>query len=165
MTAGTWILPDPDDVTATARHERLKALAEWTLTPSQMRVDLGMPSSQKDLAALFGVTSGAVSQWKHTPEYNRIMSSAMRTHYGAERLARVIENMHQIAIGDSPQAVPAARTLIQFVQTAETKVDPLDGLEELSDHEVLVLKEAALRLRAESASSKSATMRTDSATT
>lgn len=150
MEALPWIIPDPDDKSASARRERFQILAEWTLIPRAERQRYNMPVTQTELAAMLGFSNGALSHWKSTPQFNRIMSARLRAHYGAERLAAVIDNLHDIALGGSPQAVSAAKTLIQYVQMAEDRpVDPQLDLEELSDEELAALKEATDRMTKE----------------
>ena len=132
-------IPDPSDRTAQARRQRLEIFAEWTLTDPDARLALGMPATQKALAELLGTTAPAISQWKKSAEWQRIMAAKLRSHYGTERLAAVIDNLHTIATGVSPQAVQAARTLIDFVTKAEKSVDIEAELSELTDEELKTL--------------------------
>jgi transcriptional regulator with XRE-family HTH domain len=146
--AAPWIIPDPSDRTASARKERYEILAEWSLIPRLERAMFGMPTTQTELADLLGVSVGAISQWKKTPQFNRIMSTRLRAHYGAERLASVIDNLHEIALGSSPQAVSAAKTLITYVQGAEGQaVNPHEELEDLTDEELAALAESLDRIQ------------------
>lgn len=137
--APAWEIPDPDDRSASARRQRLDIFAEWTLMPADARLAYGMPSTQKELAEMLGTSAPAISQWKKSQEWQRIMAAKLRSHYGAERLAAVIDNLHAIATGTSPQAVQAARTLISFVETAEKHVDVEAEVSALSDEELEAL--------------------------
>lgn len=140
-----WVVPAVADMSASARRERMEILAEFELMPRDHRLSLGLPTTQKELADLLGFTSGALSQWKKTPQFQRIMAARLRNHYGAERLAEVISNLHSIAVGDSPQAVGAARELIKFVEVQERSGDPQGELADLTDDELAALWEAMQR--------------------
>lgn len=154
-----WVVPDPQDKSTVARRQRYEILAEWTLTSDHERVRLGMPSTQAMLAEVLGVSSAAVSQWKKSAEFTRIMGAHLRAHFGAERLAHVVDNMYRIATGDTGQSVPAARTLLDYMQKSSEKMGIEDELEDLTDEELETLYQAMLRRRAEQgASPKGATM-------
>jgi hypothetical protein len=154
-----WIIPDPSDKTTSARRQRYEILAEWVLASSRDRAALGMPDSQQALADLLGVSGAAVSQWKKSAEFTRIMGAHLRSHFGAERLAHVIDNMYRIATGDTGQSVPAARTLLDYMAKSSEKVGLEDELEDLTDEELETLYQAMLRRKAEQPDpSKGATM-------
>lgn len=100
-----------------------------------------MPTTQKELARILGVGEAAISQWKKSAEFHRVMRSHMRQHFSAERMARVVDNLYGIATSESTQAVPAAKALFDWMKTAEAEVDLGAELQDLTDEELKALLE------------------------
>lgn len=140
-TALPWPVPDPDDRSHEARRQRHEILAEWTLADPATRSDLGMPATQKELARALGVGETAISQWKKSAEFHRVMRGHLRQHFNADRMARVVDNLYEIATSQTTQAVPAARALFDWMKTAEAEVDLGAELADLSDEEIAALLE------------------------
>lgn len=136
MSEQTWMIPDPEDRGNSARRARFEILAEWLLMTPQDRVRFALPETQSELARLLGVSSAAVSQWKKSREFQRVMNRNLRQHFGTERLESVMTNMYNLAISDTPQAVPAARVLLGFLEKTEQETDLEAEVQSLTDEEL-----------------------------
>lgn len=136
MAGNTWMIPDPEDRGNSARTARFEILAEWLLTTPQDRVRFALPETQSDLAHLLGVSAAAVSQWKKSREFAKVMNRNLREHFGTERLKDVMTNMYNLAVSDTPQAVPAARVLLGFLEKTESETDLEAEVASLSDDEL-----------------------------
>lgn len=134
-----WPVPDPDDRSAEARRQRHEILAEWTLATDEVRRQLGLPVTQRELAMVLGVGESAISQWKKSAEFQRVMRGHLRQHFNAERMARVVDNLYVIATSETTQAVPAARALFDWMKTAEAEVDLESEVAALTDEELSAL--------------------------
>lgn len=132
----TWMIPDPDDRGNSARRARFEILAEWLLTTPADRARHDLPETQSELAELLGVSAAAVSQWKKSREFQKVMNRNLRQHFGTERLKEVMGNMYELAVSDTPQAVPAARVLLGFLEKTEQETDLEAEVASLTDEEL-----------------------------
>ena len=144
VVAGVWpsVLPDPLDRSEAAMKARMQLLAEWLLTSAAMRLQIGMPENQVGLAEVIGVSAVTISNWKKHPEFQAIMTSQVRTNVGAVHMANIIDNMVALACSDKPQAVSAAKLLMQWYQDTKPKGSDR-SLTQLSDEELFAEREGA----------------------
>lgn len=118
----------------TAKRARMEFFSEWLVTPPAHRV----PSTQKELADMIGVSEWTLTQYKKDKVFQAMIVARAREAFGAQRLVDVIDSLYQIALGDAKTAaVQAAKTLLGWYQDTHSDV-PME-LAHLSDEELATL--------------------------
>lgn len=126
------------------RVSLMEQFAEWLLMTPSARGEAALPSTQKGLAELLGVSEATLSVWKKDEKFQRMVSRHVRANFGAERLGRIIDALFDVATEGSGQAqVSAAKTLLTW-HGAQVEAPVAEDLEHLSNDELRALAQRVL---------------------
>jgi len=114
----------------------MQVFAEWVVTPDEMKVMVGMPRYQTELAEMLGMHPVTLTQWRKHPEFQDMVAAQVRANVAATDLSEIIGNLVSIAKGESAQAVPAAREVLRWFRESRPTGKSDAGLDSLSDEEL-----------------------------